>query len=165
MQLIDKIRRYLLKQPGLNFFKKSDSGSEYFTYNNTIIRLSDHVTYHNAQRRELNIVVNKNTFCVLYNSRLINLNDYEEFKSFIKSYVILYDAFATMELKRVGNVDTSEVAPKTNHVYKFIKFNNKLYNVSDLSHGQVGDISTRITNNQVPTEIILQNLINGFRQQ
>ena len=165
MQLIDKIRRYLLKQPGLKFFKKNDSGSEYFTYNNTIIRLSDHVTYNTMQRRELNIIVNKNTFCILYNSRLINLNDYEEFKSFIKSYVILYDAFATMELKRVGDVDVSEVVPKTNHLYKFIKFNDKLYNVSDLSHAQAGEISTRITNKQIPTEIVLYNLINEYRKQ
>lgn len=93
MMMIDKVKKYLLRHDEINVYKKNCSGSEYYRVGNSIIRISDHISINNNQPDVLNIVVSGDNFVVMYGNKIINVNDYNELKSFLKYHIKMCDCF------------------------------------------------------------------------
>lgn len=109
--MIDKVKKYLLRHNEINFYKKNDSGSEYYMVGNSIIRVSDHLAVSNNRPDALNIVVSGDNFVVMYGNRVINVNDYEDFKKFLKYHIQMCDCFKDIINK--GLFGTENSTPKT----------------------------------------------------
>lgn len=108
--MIEKIKRYLLRHKEINFYKKNDSGSEYYRVGNSIIRVSDHVPTSNNQPDNLSIIVSGNNFVVMYGNKLINVNDYNEFKVFLKYHIKMCDCFKDLINKGLNRTSTDYIA-------------------------------------------------------
>lgn len=111
--MIDKVKKYLLRHDQINVYKKNESGSEYFRVGNSIIRVSDHVAVSNNRPDTLNIVVNGDNFVVMYGNRIINVNNYEDFKKFLKYHIQMCDCFKDLINKGLGIQSKDYVAEKT----------------------------------------------------
>lgn len=89
--MINKIRKYLLRHEEITPLKKNKSGSEYFQVSNSKIRLSNHISTAPSRPDQLNIIVNKDCFVAFLGNQLINVNDYELFKQYIKHHILICD--------------------------------------------------------------------------
>lgn len=85
--MINKIRRFLLRQSGITFFKKNESGSEYYKVKDCLIRLSNHRASAPCPAQNLDIIVNEDMFVVFWLGQLETIRTYDELKERIKTYV------------------------------------------------------------------------------
>ena len=89
--MIDKIRKFLLKQKGVEFTKKSEkSGSLYFKIGDRIIRVSDHIPTTMCRPEALHIIVtvNSESFIILVNNRIAIIPNYNKLKEYLKFYIL-----------------------------------------------------------------------------
>lgn len=121
--MIEKIKKYLLRHKEINFFKKNDSGSEYYRVGNSIIRVSDHIPISDNQPDTLNIVVSENSFVVMFGNRIINVNDYNDFKTFLKYHIKMCDCFKELINKGLGRASNDYIAREEK---KIVKKQNKV---------------------------------------
>lgn len=119
--MIDKVKKYLLRHNEINFYKKNESGSEYYRVGNSIIRVSDHVATSRNDPDTLNIVVSGDNFVVMFGNKIINVNDYDEFKKFLKYHIQMCDCFKDLINKGLGRTSKS---PETLIVQKTFKTDN-----------------------------------------
>ena len=146
--MIDKVKKYLLRHSEINFYKKNASGSEYYKVGNSIIRVSNHITTGNNYPDTLNIIVNNDNFIVFYGNRLINVNNYEEFKKFLKYHIQMCDCFKDLinkGLERgatyIERITEEEIQPQMKIVApqkktKVIFYKGERIDVSDLTEKQ-----------------------------
>lgn len=109
--MINKIRKYLLRHEEITLLKKNESGSEYFRVSNSKIRLSNHLATFSNYPDDLNIIVQNNSFVVFLGNKLININNYELFKQYIKHHIIISDSLRDIinqGLNRKPKVDFEE---------------------------------------------------------
>lgn len=85
--MIKKIKRFLLRQPNISFYKKNESGSEYYKIKDCLIRLSDHRASAPSPAQNLDIIVNDDMFVVFWLGQLENVRTYDELKQRIKDYI------------------------------------------------------------------------------
>lgn len=162
----EKIKKYLLKQPVISFFKKNDSGSEYYQCYHSLIRLSDHIPYRINLPEILNIIVNKDTFAILYGGKLINLNDYDEFKKFIKHFILIQEVTTASIKSHYNKVENAEcLIPKDENIINYIRFKGQLFNVSNLTCKQINNINNRIKANQICSNKELITAINNSEKE
>lgn len=89
--MLDKIKRFLLRQKGIEFIKKSEqSSSLYFSIGDKIIRVSDHIPTSQYRPEELHILVtvNSESFTILVNNRVAIIPNYSKLKEYIKFYIL-----------------------------------------------------------------------------
>lgn len=98
--MIDKVKKYLLRHSEIERYNKNESGSEYFKVGSSKIRVSDHLATSLSDPTTLNIIVNGDQFVVFYGNKLVNINNYKEFKKFLKYHIQMCDASRTL-LKRL----------------------------------------------------------------
>lgn len=108
--MIDKVKKYLLRHNEINVYKKNNSGSEYYRVGNSIIRVSDHIPISNNQPDVLNIVVSGDNFVVMYGNKVINVNDYNEFKTFLKYHIKMCDCFKDLINAGLGRKSNDYIA-------------------------------------------------------
>ena len=108
--MIDKVKKYLLRHNEINFYKKNDSGSEYYRVGNSIIRVSDHIATSRNDPDTLNIVVSGDNFIVMFGNKIINVNDYNEFKMFLKYHIKMCDCFKDIINVGLGRQSTDYIA-------------------------------------------------------
>ena len=171
--MIDKIKKYLLRHKEINFYKKNNSGSEYYKVGNSIIRVSDHVAISNNEPDTLNIIVNGDNFVVMYGNRIINVNDYEDFKKFLKYHIQMCDCFKDLINKglsrtknpkpvcpRVSKPKITPVEEKRVFVWKGEEFD-----VSDLTASQVNSLYAFDANHNFPKRKSVVKTIESYRLQ
>lgn len=73
---------------------------------NSIIRVADHVTTSNNYPDTLNIVVSGDNFIVLFGNKIINVNNYEDFKKFLKYHIQMCDCFKDIINRGLGRKKT-----------------------------------------------------------
>ena len=171
--MIDKIKKYLLRHNEINFYKKNNSGSEYYKVGNSIIRVSDHVAISNNRPDTLNIIVNEDNFVVMYGNKIINVNNYEEFKKFLKYHIQMCDCFKDIINKGLSRKATSieqvTVTPKPQMkivpegVTQVIYFKDELIDVSDLSKKQYKGLISMQNSRCFPTRKALDKALNNMR--
>ena len=86
--MLNKIKRFLLRQKGIEFKKKSEqSSSLYFSIGDKIIRVSDHIPTSQCRPDELHILitVNSESFTILVNNRVAIIPNYSNLKSISNS--------------------------------------------------------------------------------
>lgn len=89
--MLNKIKRFLLRQKGVEFIKKSEqSSSLYFAIGDRIIRVSDHIPTSQCRPDELHVLVavNSESFTVLVNNRIAIIPNYNKLKEYIKFYIL-----------------------------------------------------------------------------
>lgn len=100
MDLQTEIRKYILDQPNVKFYKESPGGSEYFRIHNYLIRLSNHLNTYYNNLNSLNIIINNNdeiTFIVTNKTYHVT---YETLKERIRNYVIFAEMFRPVIIKK-----------------------------------------------------------------
>lgn len=112
--MITKIRKYLLKNPEISFFKKNNSGSEYYNIGTCKIRISNHIpTRVPNTPGTLNIVVINKTEANAFLGGTVPMagHTYEDMKRHIDYYVqnhqIFKNIFTTYleaEKKKIANM-------------------------------------------------------------
>ena len=161
-----KIENYLLRHPQITFKSENESGSKYFQCYSTLIRLSNHVTYRISMPEVLNIIVNDDTFALIFGNQLINLNDYDEFKNFLKYFIIIQDTMQKALLVEYDKITAAENATcKGRNVVNYINFRNRLYNVSELTNKQIAQIDDKINRKLITNEDALIKQIEEFKTQ
>ena len=89
--MLNKIKRFLLRQKGVEFIKKSEkSESLYFQIGEHIIRVSDHIATTCCRPEQLHILVttNSESFTILVNNRVAIIPNYSKLKEYIKFYIL-----------------------------------------------------------------------------
>lgn len=89
--MIDKIKRFLLKQNGVDFVKKSEqSNSLYFTIGEETIRVSDHIPTSQCRPEQLHVIVpiNSESFIILINNRIAVIPNYSKLREYLKFYIL-----------------------------------------------------------------------------
>lgn len=90
--MLNKIRKFLLRQNGVSFIKKSEkSNSLYFNIGESaVIRVSDHIPTRQCRPEELHILtpVNSESFTILVNNRIAVIPNYNELKKYVKFYIL-----------------------------------------------------------------------------
>lgn len=120
--MIEKIKKYLLRHSEIERYNKNESGSEYFKIGSSKIQVSDHLATSLSDPTTLNIVVNGDQFVVFYGNKLINVNNYNEFKTFLKYHIQMCGCFkssikkATEAMKK----NTLIIKEETNDTYIII---------------------------------------------
>lgn len=174
MMLIDKVKKYLLRHNEINFYKKNDSGSEYYKVGNSIIRVSDHVAVTNNRPDTLNIVISGDNFVVMYGNRIINVNNYEDFKKFLKYHIQMCDCFKDLINKGLfGTEQPKEVRrPKVSKQQytpvegkRLFLYKGEGIDVSDLTKDQVDALYSMNNNRCFPKRESVMKTIEGFRRQ
>ena len=110
--MLNKIKRFLLRQPSVEFLKKSDkSDSLYFKAGNLIIRVSDHIATSQCRPEQLHILVaaNSESFTILSNNRIAIIPNYTKLKEYIKFYVLTVGVMG----KTIHSVVITEEVVKT----------------------------------------------------
>lgn len=119
--MIDKVKKYLLRHDEINVYKKNCSGSEYYRVGNSIIRVSDHIPINNNQPDVLNIVVSGDNFVVMYGNKIINVNDYNEFKAFLKYHIKMCDCFKDIINAGLGRQSNDYIAREAREAKEPVK--------------------------------------------
>lgn len=171
--MIDKVKKYLLRHNEINFYKKNDSGSEYYKVGNSIIRVSDHITVSNNRPDTLNIVVNGDNFVVMYGNRIINVNDYEDFKKFLKYHIQMCDCFKDLINKGLfGTEDPKPVCPRVSKPKitpvegkRVFLWKGEGFDVSDLTTSQVDSLYALDANHSFPRRESVLKAIESYRLQ
>lgn len=89
--MLNKIKRFLLRQKNVTFLKKSEgSESLYFQIGDHIIRVSDHIATTCCRPEQLHILVTTNSdgFTILVNNRIAIIPNYAKLKEYIKFYIL-----------------------------------------------------------------------------
>lgn len=169
--MINKVKKYLLRHDEINIYKKNCSGSEYYRVGNSIIRVSDHIPISNNQPDVLNIVVSGDNFVVMYGNKIINVNDYNEFKTFLKYHIKMCDCFKDIintGLKRKSHDYIAREAKKEKKTKKCVPSETALIKVSTddprlegLSAKQIDSFITLSFKNEKNA----LSVINGYRKQ
>lgn len=105
--MLNKIKRFLLRQKGVEFIKKSEqSSSLYFAIGDRIIRVSDHIPTSQCRQDELHVLVtvNSESFTILVNNRVAIIPNYNKLKEYIKFYILTVGAMG----RTVYSVVTTE---------------------------------------------------------
>lgn len=177
MMIEKKIKRFLLSQPEINFFNKNESGSEYYKVGESIIRVSDHVAIKNNQPDVLNIIVTGENFVVMYGNRLINVNDYNGFKSFLKYHIQMCDCFKDLIHKGLGyktntkpyvpSVKTSPAKSKCSYTRtpNTLRVFGKIFDLSLLNDKQKNGIETQLQDGTLPTAKHVAKIIDSYCRQ
>lgn len=107
--MLNKIKRFLLRQKGVEFIKKSEgSESLYFQIGEHIIRVSDHIATTCCRPEQLCVLVtaNSESFAILVNNRVAIIPNYNKLKEYIKFYILTVGvmgktvhSFITKEIK------------------------------------------------------------------
>lgn len=108
--MIDKVKKYLLRHDEINIYKKNCSGSEYYRVGNSIIRVSDHIPTSDNQPDVLNIIISGDNFIVMYGNKIINVNDYNDFKIFLKYHIKMCDCFKDIINAGLGRQSNDYIA-------------------------------------------------------
>lgn len=109
--MLNKIKRFLLRQKGVEFIKKSEqSSSLYFAVGDRTIRVSDHIPISQCRPDELHILVavNSECFTILVNNRVAIIPNYNKLKEYIKFYILTVGVMG----RTVYSVVTKEVTVK-----------------------------------------------------
>lgn len=121
--MLNKIKRFLLRQPNVEFLKKSDnSESLYFTVGNSIIRVSDHIPTSQCRPEQIHILVaaNSESFTILVNNRVAIIPNYTKLKEYIKFYIltvgimgrVVHNVVTTTEVvQQVKEITVEKVIP------------------------------------------------------
>ena len=173
MEMIDKVKKYLLRHDQINVYKKNESGSEYFRVGNSIIRVSDHVAVSNNRPDTLNIVVNGDNFVVMYGNRIINVNDYEDFKKFLKYHIQMCDCFKDLINKGLfGTEDPKPMCPRVSKPKitpvegkKMFFWKGEGFDVSDLTARQVESLYSMDAHHSFPRREGVVKTIESYRLQ
>lgn len=124
--MLNKIKRFLLRQKGVEFIKKSEgSESLYFQIGDHIIRVSDHIATTCCRPEQLCVLViaNSESFAIFVNNRVAIIPNYNKLKEYIKFYILTVGvmgrtvhSFITKEIKveKVKEVTKEVIIP----VYK-----------------------------------------------
>lgn len=140
--MIDKVKKYLLRHNQINIYKKNESGSEYFRVGNSIIRVSDHVATSRNDPDTLNIVVCGDNFIVMFGNKIINVNDYNAFKSFLKYHIQMCDYFKDLINKGLGRTSKDYVSKPSKKNYSsedclpYIIYKDERIDISNLTEAQ-----------------------------
>lgn len=174
MEMIDKVKKYLLRHDQINVYKKNESGSEYFRVGNSIIRVSDHVAVSNNRPDTLNIIVNGDNFVVMYGNRIINVNDYEDFKKFLKYHIQMCDCFKDLINKNLFGTENSKLTyrprvskPKITPVEgkRVFLWKGEGFDVSDLTTSQIESLYSMDANHSFPKRECVLKTIESYRLQ
>ena len=163
--MIDKVKKYLLRHEQINIYKKNESGSEYFRVGNSIIRVSGHVATSRNDPDTLNIVVCEDNFIVMFGNKIINVNDYNEFKTFLKYHIKMCDCFKDIINAGLGRKSKDYIAQEAKK--KKAKPKQKVVLSADdprlegLTAKQIDGLITMIFN----TEGAATKTINVYRKQ
>lgn len=170
MMMINKVKKYLLRHSEINFYRKNSSGSEYYKVGNSIIRVSDHVTTSNNYPDTLNIVVSGDNFIVLFGNKIINVNNYEDFKKFLKYHIQMCDCFKDIINKGLGRKETPVKkivksdgvvqAPLSNHTVETFKIHPNDPRLEGLRETQIA----HLTNQGFKSYQTLINSLNNCRR-
>lgn len=114
--MINKIRRFLLRQSGITFFKKNESGSEYYKVKDCLIRLSNHRASAPCPAQNLDIIVNEDMFVVFWLGQLETIKTYDELKERIKTYVRDGDKINKYISARIATIKQEKVIEKVVYV-------------------------------------------------
>ena len=171
--MIDKVKKYLLRHNEINFYKKNNSGSEYYKVGNSIIRVSDHVAISNNEPDTLNIIVNGDNFVVMYGNRIINVNDYEDFKKFLKYHIQMCDCFKDLINKGLSRTkDPKSVCPRVSkpkispvEEKRVFVWKEEEFDVSDLTASQVNSLYAFDANHSFPKRESVVKTIESYRLQ
>ena len=182
MMMIDKVKKYLLRHNEINVYKKNCSGSEYYRVGNSIIRVSDHIPISNNQPDVLNIVVSDNNFVVMYGNKIINVNDYNEFKTFLKYHIKMCDCFKdiinaglgrqsndyiareTRNSKKKRNEENLTLTPPVITGLRTFNYKGEEFDVSDLTNQQVSLLNSQLAHSLIPRRESLIKSLNSFRR-
>lgn len=118
--MIDKIKRFLLKQKEVEYIKKSEkSCSLYFKIRDKIIRVSDHIPTSQCRPDELHILttVNSESFTILVNNRVAIISNYNKLKEYIKFYIL---TVGIMGQTVYSIIETERIVEKVQEVIKEI---------------------------------------------
>lgn len=171
--MIDKVKKYLLRHNEINFYKKNNSGSEYYKVGNSIIRVSDHVAVNKNKPDTLNIIVNGDNFVVMYGNRIINVNDYEDFKKFLKYHIQMCDCFKDLINKGLSRTeDPKPVCPRVSkpkitpvEEKRVFVWKGEEFDVSDLTVSQVNSLYAFDANHSFPKRESVVKTIESYRLQ
>lgn len=175
--MIDKVKKYLLRHSEIEHYNKNESGSEYFKVGSSKIRVSDHLATSLSDPTTLNIIVNGDQFVVFYGNKLININDYEEFKKFLKYHIQMCGCFKNLIKKATEAMKKSkpaEVTPavKTTVVIepvspgqKTILFKGEEVDVSDIASHRLPGIQSMIAHGCFPRKDSLLKHLSRFRNR
>lgn len=106
--MLNKIKRFLLRQKNVTFLRKSEgSESLYFQIGDHIIRVSDHIATTCCRPEQLHILVTTNSegFTILVNNRIAIIPNYSKLKEYIKFYILTVGVMG----RTVYSVITKEV--------------------------------------------------------
>ena len=110
--MFSKIRKYILRNPHISFFKRNESGSEYFKVEDKYkIRLSDHQASSLSLPNTLNIMVNERDEITVMIANKPYHYEYKDLKELIKHYHILAPIFIP-NVKKVAKVAKPKVVEK-----------------------------------------------------
>lgn len=116
--MLDKIKRFLLRQKGIEFIKKSEqSSSLYFAIGDATIRVSDHIPTSQCRPEQLHIIVpvNSESFTILINNRIAVIPNYSKLKEYIKFYIL---TVGVMGRTVYSVVTTERIVERTQEVTK-----------------------------------------------
>ena len=181
--MIDKVKKYLLRHNEINVYKKNCSGSEYYRVGNSIIRVSDHIPISNNQPDVLNIVVSGDNFVVMYGNKIINVNDYNEFKAFLKYHIKMCDCFKDIINAGLGRRSNDYIARESKKTKKkrneedlvltlpvitglrTFNYKGEEFDMSDLTDKQVFSLNSMFSNGSLSRRESLIKVLNNYRKQ
>ena len=89
MELKKKIEKYLLRLDKDSFIKENESGSSYFRFGPSKIRVSDHINFlSQPDRLQIICPTNSSSPILIMNGRVMTLPSYNKFKEYIRNYVL-----------------------------------------------------------------------------
>ena len=114
--MLNKIKRFLLRQKGVEFIKKSEgSESLYFQIGDHIIRVSDHIpiTYCRPEQLHILVTTNSESFTILVNNRVAIIPNYSKLKEYIKFYILTVGVmgrtvYSVVTKERAGGLNPDE---------------------------------------------------------
>lgn len=131
--MFSKIRKYILRNPHISFFKRNESGSEYFKVEDKYkIRLSDHQASSLSLPNTLNIMVNERDEITVMIANKPYHYEYKDLKELIKHYHILAPIFIP-NAKKVAKVAKPKVVEKIVEKIVYVKVSNNEPNIEKVS--------------------------------
>lgn len=165
--MIEKIKKYLLRQPDIEFYDKHDSESEYFKLGNTKIRVSNHYATSLSDPTTLNIVVDGDFFNVVYVNTPIPIKTYEELKGFIKFFKPVSNGLTRyIRLTKKKSTKTTDSQPATSNK-KSSKEDLKAFveeNKEGLNPKQINSFISMIDRGHVSKESSILKMIEAYRK-
>lgn len=168
--MIEKIKKYLLRQPDIEFYSKHDSESEYFKLGNTKIRVSNHYATSLNEPTTLNIIVDGDFFNVVYVNTPIPIRNYEELKGFIKFFKPVSNGL-TRYIRSTNRKSTKSVSTNTQQTTNNKKNSKKEdlkafveENKEGLNPKQINSFMSMIDRGHVTKESSIFKMIESYRK-